>query len=208
MVQKQPAARRRGRPPAYDADVALGRAMEVFWVNGYAATSLDDIAAATGMNRPSLYGAFGDKRTIYLKALAHYGEMISRAVRGAMAPGRPLRAGLDAVFASVLDVYFDGPKARGCFVVGTAITEACGNAEVREALAGGLRQLDAAFEQRFRQAREAGELSPAVDPAAAAKLVSAILYSAAIRARAGDSRSCLEAMVRDTLDLICPRRPA
>ena len=60
---------KRGRPRAYDPDAALKAARDVFWVKGYAATSLDDIAEATGMNRPSLYAAFGDKEAIYLAAL-------------------------------------------------------------------------------------------------------------------------------------------
>ena len=65
MVQKLRTERppkRRGRPRAYDPQVALARAAAVFWKAGYAGTSLDDLVAATGMNRPSLYAAFGDKR--------------------------------------------------------------------------------------------------------------------------------------------------
>ena len=74
MVQKSggTAPRQRGRPREYDPDDALRRALEVFWKTGYSGTSLDAIAAATGMNRPSLYAAFGDKHALYLKALAHY----------------------------------------------------------------------------------------------------------------------------------------
>jgi hypothetical protein len=69
MVQKEiPTAepRRRGRPRAYDPDTALAAAADVFWKKGYDGTSLDDLAAATGMNRPSLYAAFGDKHDLYL----------------------------------------------------------------------------------------------------------------------------------------------
>jgi len=74
MVQKSkpPAAangpKRRGRPRAYEPDVALGRALDLFRKQGFAATSLDDLSEATGMNRPSLYGAFGDKRELYIKS--------------------------------------------------------------------------------------------------------------------------------------------
>src|SRR5262249_17102093 len=78
MVQKSapagpgPAPKGRGRPRAYDPETALQTAIEAFWQAGYSGTSLDDLSAATGMNRPSLYGAFGDKRALYLKALDHY----------------------------------------------------------------------------------------------------------------------------------------
>ena len=82
MVQKKknapsmPAAaiepKRRGRPRAYQPEIALGKALELFRRDGFAGTSLDDLSAATGMNRPSLYAAFGDKHTLYLKALQRY----------------------------------------------------------------------------------------------------------------------------------------
>ena len=64
--------RRRGRPREYDSDQALNRAADLFWRNGYAAVSLDDIARATGMNRPSLAAAFGDKRNLYCETLERY----------------------------------------------------------------------------------------------------------------------------------------
>ena len=67
MVQKEKV--RRGRPRAYDPERALAQATAAFWDAGYSATSLDDLSAATGMNRPSLYGAFGDKHALYLKAI-------------------------------------------------------------------------------------------------------------------------------------------
>src|SRR5271154_7507538 len=64
--------KRRGRPRAYEPDVALGKALDLFRKDGFAATSLDDLSVATGMNRPSLYGAFGDKRELYIKSYHRY----------------------------------------------------------------------------------------------------------------------------------------
>src|SRR3954468_12723366 len=66
------APKRRGRPRAYEPEVALARALDAFWKEGFAATSLDDLSAAIGMNRPSLYGAFGDKRELYIKSYESY----------------------------------------------------------------------------------------------------------------------------------------
>src|SRR5260370_31197386 len=66
------APKRRGRPRAYQPEVALGKALDLFRKDGFAATSLDDLSAATGMNRPSLYGAFGDKRELYIKSYERY----------------------------------------------------------------------------------------------------------------------------------------
>src|ERR1700730_11981301 len=80
MVQKEKGEpKKRGRPRAYDPATAVARATETFWKAGYAGTSLDDLVAATGMNRPSLYAAFGDKRDLYLKTLTRYQQQ-SRAI--------------------------------------------------------------------------------------------------------------------------------
>src|SRR5215475_15343375 len=88
MVQKPPA--RRGRPRAFDPDAALARAVDAFWDAGFAATSLDDLSVATGMNRPSLYGAFGDKQALYRKALDQYRAMGEEALAQALARDVPL----------------------------------------------------------------------------------------------------------------------
>src|SRR5262245_37592125 len=163
MVQKEP--KRRGRPRAYDPDVALARAIESFWQAGYAATSLDDLSEATGMNRPSLYGAFGDKHDLYLSALAHYWELSRAAMREALAYDRPLREALQRVYRLALSSYLSGRTGpRGCFAISTATTEAVRDAKIRTSLARGLREIDEAFEARIRFAKDRGELRRGADP--------------------------------------------
>jgi AcrR family transcriptional regulator len=203
MVQKQ-TPKPRGRPRAYDPDAALAQVMDTFWDAGYAATSLDDLSAATGMNRPSLYGAFGDKRSLYLKALERYRAASRAALKEALALDQPLREALRRVYAAALSIYLSGGKAaRGCFLIGTAATEAVGNPEVRAIFAASVRGLDEAFEARIRFARDRGELKPDADPAALAKLASAVLHTLAIRSRAGEPRAALEATAEAAVELIC-----
>ena len=123
---------RRGRPRAYDAQAALKQATDTFWKTGYSGTSLDSIAAATGMNPPSLYAAFGNKHAIYLEALARYWEISLTATREALAEDRPLGESLMLAFEAALSIYFSGKgNARGCFVIGTAVTEAGEDAAIR-----------------------------------------------------------------------------
>ena len=69
MVQKNSAAPARGRPRSFDTDDVLARVRDTFWKYGYAGTSMDQLSAATGLHKPSLYGAFGDKKALYLAAL-------------------------------------------------------------------------------------------------------------------------------------------
>jgi AcrR family transcriptional regulator len=206
MVQKE--AKRRGRPPSYVPQVAIARATDAFWQAGYSATSLDELAAATGMNRPSLYGAFGDKHALYLKALAEYWDVGHATMIKALAPERPLRDGLRRVYSKALDLYFPPDNTpRGCFIIGTATTEAMHDTDVRKALATVLRDVDAAFEARLRRAQAHGELRPDADPRILAKLAGATLHTLAIRSRAGEARAELEAIADGVVDLICGRTP-
>jgi AcrR family transcriptional regulator len=208
MVQKESTPRtepkRRGRPRGYDPDAALGRAIGSFWQAGYSGTSLDDLSAATGMNRPSLYGAFGDKRDLYLKALAHYWELSRVAMDEALTHDLPLRHALQRLYDKALSIYFSGKEGpRGCFAIGTATTEAVHDAKIRASLAEGFRMIDEAFEARIRLAQDQGELPGQADPAALAMLASATLHTLAIRSRAGASRKVLQGNVDATLDVIC-----
>lgn len=196
---------RRGRPRAYDPDIALRKARDTFWDAGFAATSLDDLSEATGMNRPSLYAAFGDKHALYANILDLYRESGLAAMREALDPARPLREGLRLVYAKALPMYFpSGREPRGCFMIGTAVTEAVADPEIRGALADGFRSFDKAFEKRMRQAREAGELPADSDPAMLGKLASSFLYFLAIRSRTGETRKSLEAFADAAVELICP----
>jgi TetR/AcrR family transcriptional regulator, copper-responsive repressor len=202
MVQKL--VKRRGRPPSYVADEALSQAIKAFWHAGFSGTSLDELAATTGMNRPSLYGAFGDKHDLYLKALAHYWEAGRAAMAQALASDQPLGAALRAVYTKALDIYFPKTgRARGCFLIGTGTTEAMGDLEVRSYLNGAFREIDEAFGARLRLAAASGELSSTADPALLAKLAGAVLHSLAIRSRAGAPRADLERFVDGAVDLIC-----
>jgi len=195
---------RRGRPRAYDAEAALKRATETFWRTGYSGTSLDSIAAATGMNPPSLYAAFGNKHALYLEALAHYWEISLAATRESLAGDRPLAEALMLAYEAALSIYFAGKgNARGCFVIGTAVTEANEDAAIRNSVAAGLHLIDADFEARFRTARERGELKHDADPAALAVLASATMHSIAIRARAGARRAELREVARKAVSAIC-----
>jgi AcrR family transcriptional regulator len=195
---------RRGRPRAYDAQAALKQATDSFWRSGYSGTSLDSISAATGMNPPSLYAAFGNKRALYLEALARYWEIGLAATREALAEDRPLNESLMLAYDAALSIYFSGKgSARGCFVMGTAITEAAEDAAIRKSVAAGLRMIDADFEARLRTARDKGELKHDADPAALAVVASAIMHSIAIRARAGTPRAELREMARNAVSVIC-----
>src|SRR5437016_8158774 len=104
------APKRRGRPRAYQPEEALARALDLFRKSGFAATSLDDLSAATGMNRPSLYGAFGDKRELYIKSYARYRADSRAAMAEIFKHQAPIRERLRRMFAVALDIYLSGEE--------------------------------------------------------------------------------------------------
>ena len=208
MVKKEE-KRPRGRPRAYDPDRAMDRATGAFWRAGYSATSLDDLTAATGMNKPSLYSAFGDKHALYLATLERYTEAGRVAMVEALRPDVSLREGLKRVCDTALHFYLPvNETARGCFLIGTAATESVEDPEVRKRLREGLRLYDSLFEARIASARDAGEIAADADPAALATMASAVMHTLALRSRAGDPPEMLRAIARAGVDLICgPERP-
>lgn len=200
-------APRRGRPRAYDPEAALKQATDTFWKSGYSGTSLDKISAATGMNPPSLYAAFGNKRALYLDALERYWQTSLAATREALAEDLPLREALMRAYEAALSIYFSGKgHPRGCFVVGTAVAEAVEDLKIRNSVAAGLRTIDADFEARFRNAQVKGELKEDADPAALAVVASATMHTIAIRARAGVPREELRELARKAVNVICECR--
>ena len=197
------APKRRGRPRAYQPEVALGKALDLFRKDGFAATSLDDLSAATGMNRPSLYGAFGDKRELYIKSYARYRADARAAMQEIFRDEMPIRRRLERIYAVALDIYLSGEAGpRGCFTVMTAASEAVADPEIRAMVLEGLSELDKEFAACFRLAKEKGELPASADPVVLAQLASATIHTIAIRARARVPRGELEAIVKGAIDVM------
>src|SRR6266571_4061342 len=153
------APKRRGRPRAYQPDIALGKALDLFRKDGFAATSLDDLSTATGMNRPSLYGAFGDKRELYIKSYQRYRDDARAAMIEIFRDELPIRRRLQRIYAVALDIYLSGESGpRGCFTVMTAASEAVFDPEIRGMVLEGFVELDKSFAACFRLAKQKGEL--------------------------------------------------
>ncbi|CAN5907439.1 TetR/AcrR family transcriptional regulator [soil metagenome] len=186
--------------------MALEQARAAFWNTGYAATSLDDLSAATGLNRPSLYGAFGDKKAMYIKALEISRAEINTGLAAAMAPEEHLRVALTRVYEASAGIYMRGDCGpRGCFLIGTAVTEAVDDPDIRGVLATALTEIDAAFEARISRAMEVGNLPGSSDAAGMARVATGVLNGMAVRARAGGDLATLRAMGASVVDLICGR---
>ena len=195
--------RPRGRPRQYDPDEALEAAMQLFWTRGLTATSLDDLARATGMNRPSLYNAFGDKEMIYRRSMARFAAQLETEVGDRLADEPDLAQSLRKLYGAALDVYCGGKPARGCFAFCTAPVEAVMHTEVRRDVKRLLGQIDRMLTTRFRRAQDDGQFPASRAPEAAAKLAQAVLHSLALRSRLGKSKASLVSFADEAVEMIC-----
>ena len=136
-----------GRPREFDEEVALTEIMDVFWAKGFEGTTLNDLVAATGMKKGSLYAAFGDKRAMYLKALALYDRTaIDAAVRTLTGTGPPKkRIGDFLQFA--IDAVAVQKDRRGCFLCNASIDQAALDRDTERSVTQSLSRLGAALEQ-------------------------------------------------------------
>jgi AcrR family transcriptional regulator len=159
------------------------------------------------MNRPSLYGAFGDKRELYIKSYQRYREDARARMIDIFRGEQPVRRRLERIYSIALDIYLSGESGpRGCFTVMTAASEAVADPDIRAMVLEGFVELDKAFAACFRLAKEQGELPDGADPVVLAQLASATIHSIAIRARARVPRKELEAIVKGAIDVIVGKK--
>lgn len=135
------------RPRTFDPDKALEDTMNLFWARGYDGTSLQDIEIATGLNKQSLYRAFGDKRSMYLKALGLYETReVSQAAGMLRRPGT-VHERLDRMFVHAIEKVTVHGDRRGCFLCNAGVDQAGGNAATQSAVNAMMGRVQAAIEE-------------------------------------------------------------
>jgi AcrR family transcriptional regulator len=188
----------KGRPREFDLDTALGRALEVFWRKGYEGTSLSDLTRAMGINRPSLYAAFGNKEALFRKVLERYVEGPAGYVREALEEPTA-RAVAERLLGGSVDRLTDPRGPWGCLIVQGAL--ACGETAepVRRELAAHRAAGEAAVRRRFERALADGDLPADSAPADLARYVLTVLRGMAVQAADGASRAELRRVVEVAL---------
>jgi AcrR family transcriptional regulator len=197
MVEK---TRSRGRPRTFDSDVALDRAAELFWAKGFADTSLDDLSAAMGMGRPSIYNAFGDKESLFIRALERYRDTTGTSPLRAMDAEDSIRDALDAFFRQIVE-YATADRAHlGCLLGSVApVAEIPG---VREFLNCSLGETELKVAERLSTAVTLGQLPPDFSASHGARRAINAIFSLAGRARLGSSREELLNDARDATSTV------
>jgi AcrR family transcriptional regulator len=192
--------RGRGRPRSFDSDEALDAAIAVFWAKGYDATSLDDLSAAMGMGRPSIYRAFGSKEELFLKALTRYRETVGRGQAAALQAAGTVQEAITSFLDATVDYVTADPDRRGCLIASIAVV--VDQDAPREFAASAIAGIEADVAARLTRAVGEGELPEGFDVAAGARRAADGMLALATRARLGTAVDVLRASVADRAALV------
>ena len=203
-MKSETTAAQLGRPRAFDPDVALDRAMHVFWARGYEGAALSDLTRAMRINRPSLYAAFGNKEQLFRKVLDRY-------VNGPLAYfGKALAAPkardvIEQIFFGAAEMAGDPRLPAGCLMVQGALAVGTAAASVRKEAAGRRAGSEVALRRRLQRAKRQGDLPPSADPAELARYVMTVLQGMAVQGADGAKRDQLQRVARMALRAL-PKR--
>jgi AcrR family transcriptional regulator len=188
-----------GRPRSFDVDVALDQALQVFWQKGYEGASLTDLTEAMGINRPSLYCAFGSKEELFRKALDRYAEGPASYVCRALNEPTARKVAEKLLYGAVASMC-NPNTPNGCIMVQAAL--ACGDEtqRVQQELAERRGEAQEALHQRFERAKTEGDLPPDCDAADLARYITTVTNGMAVQAAGGatcdDLRRVIETALR------------
>jgi TetR/AcrR family transcriptional repressor of nem operon len=190
------------RPREFEREVVLDRAMRAFWSRGYEATSIQHLVERMGIQRGSLYGAFGDKRGLFLAAVEHYDRvMTARLLATLDAPGSGLAA-IRRFFRLKVALAQERGRPRGCLVTNTAAELASRDRATAGRIGAALGRIEAAFHRAVVRAQAAGEIDPTRDARALARFLTSSAQGLSVMTKASADRAALDDIVRITLEVL------
>ncbi|MEJ8566484.1 TetR/AcrR family transcriptional regulator [Elongatibacter sediminis] len=187
---------------SFDEETALEKAMQVFWDKGYESASIADLIEGTGLNRGSLYNAFGGKRDLFLKTLTKYDRETRQAWLAELEALDDPRQALSRFFDGVVEQTIADPDHKGCFLVNTSLEFPAHDEEVRQFVAKGLRELEGFFRRCIEVGQARGEIRATLEPQVGAKTLVALLVGIRVLGRGVGDESTLQAVADEAKRLI------
>jgi AcrR family transcriptional regulator len=181
----------RGRPRCFDVEQALDRSMDLFWQKGFQNTSLDEIAEAVGVKKPSLYAAFGDKEMLFRKVVQRYSGKFSEPIQ-ALDRYDDIRDAVSAFIDLGIAAGCGSGNPRGCLLASAFADSALLPPSLAAEITDLVGQADRAVAQRLKKAVRTRQLPTDFDVRGAAKFLICLMHGIALRVRAGESRGDLQ----------------
>ena len=190
------------RPREFDEAVALDAAVDSFWNRGYRGTSVRDLAETIGISTPSLYNAFGDKRTLFVRALERYLDQSMRARIERLESSLPPKQAVSRFIGEIINRSVSDRERRGCFLINSAIEVAPHDKELGAAIAEWLGELEAFFRRSIMAAQADGTVPRQREATDLARLLVGVLLGIRVLARSKPERALLEGIARPALALL------
>ncbi len=191
--------RPRGRPLSFDKDEVLDAAVLVFWEKGFDGASVEDLTQAMGINRPSLYSTFGSKKDLFFLAIDRYASTHGQRTFAPLQLETDNRTAVRAFFAATIECALDSDTPRGCLINTVATGAAENDPALRTKLSAMFSRTDEAIAGQLRR-----ESSTAIDVEDLARIAHSVNHSIMTRARAGASRSELNAVAKAFMEILFP----
>ncbi|CAG0951585.1 HTH-type transcriptional repressor ComR [Methylophilaceae bacterium] len=190
--------KQRGRPPAFNHEEALEKAMQVFWSHGYEGASMAVLTEAMGINKPSLYGAFGSKEALFRKALQRYlAGPVAYVAESLKEP--TARKVVEKFLTESANLLTGLHNPRGCLVIQGALTCGQGSEIIQQELAFHRKAYEDALRQRFEQAKEQRDLPENANAAVLARFVATVHQGMSVQATSGATKNELLEVVQMVL---------
>lgn len=189
-----------GRHRQFDETEVLSAALSVFWQKGYEGASLEDLTKATGLARPSLYAAFGNKEGLFRKALDLYDTKYLRFMTQALDEATSIEV-VKHLLRGSLELHTLDAAHPGCLGLNGALACSENSEAIRQELVRRRAGTQLGLRRRLERAKKEGDLPSSVNPATLASYVMAVSQGMAVQAKAGASKSALEGLMRQVLDM-------
>ena len=177
---------------SFDEEAAVEKAMQVFWEKGFEPASIADLIEGTGVNRGSLYNAFGGKKQLFLKALLKYERDNHRAALSQLeAMDNPKKA-ITELFDAIVAETADDKNHKGCFLINTASEIATHDEEVQSIVTNSLREIEAFFRRCVEVGQARGDIPKGIDPEATAKTLLALIVAIRVLGRGAFTKPALQ----------------
>jgi len=190
MSTEIPSSPVRGRPRCFNLEEALDRSLLLFWEKGFRNTSLDEIAEAVGVKKPSLYAAFGDKEMLFRKVLQRYSSKLSEPVQ-VLDRYSNIREAIDVFIELGIAGGCGKGHPRGCLLASAFADSTLLPPNLAKEIKALVNQADQAVAQRLKKAVRDGQLPADFDVKGTAKFLITLMHGVALRLRAGESRAAL-----------------
>ena len=190
------------RTKQFDERQALVSAMLVFWEKGYEATSIQDLEHATGLNRTSIYNAFGNKRAIFERVMSCYKESVMASLFAELDSAPTVKEGIRRMLNGALDIHFDEDNPGGCLVVLSIVESGQHDEQAQASMQQTLQDLKSAIQARLSKAKKAGELSKDLDAGSMATTIATTMAGMMVLGKANFSKAALKKTINQVLRLL------